>query len=68
MSEKKFKELDHCEKHDRYYHWKAGCVYCKRDREPKRIKKLDKVIAEMQESGMLPKVGKNVVKNSNTNN
>ena len=65
MSEKQFKGLDHCSKHDNYYHWKAGCEYCKKEKKP--MKKLDRVFKEMQENGMIPKVS-NVSKNSDTNN
>jgi len=65
MSKKTFKNLDHCSKHDKYYHWKAGCEPCKKERRPKQMKKLDEVFKQMEEDGIIPKVS-DVVKNTDS--
>ena len=60
--EKKFKNLDYCEKHKKHYHWYYGCGDCKRERN--KPKKLDEVLKKMEEEGLIPKVGRNVDKDS----
>ena len=51
---KKFKNLDWCEAHNDYYHWKYGCNLCKRSKA-NNTKPIDQVLKEMEQEGLIPK-------------
>ena len=61
-----FKGLPICEKHEITYRWEEKCCrICKKQKKP-GLKKIDEVLKEMEEKGLIPK-GLND-KNSNNNN
>ena len=53
MTRKKFKNLDHCEKHNQYYHWSYGCSHCKKEKA-KNMKSIDEVMKKMEDDGLIP--------------
>jgi len=59
-----FKGFNICDKHGNTYHWRDGCKKCQKERP---MKKLDEVLKQMQEDGLIPKVDGDG-KNNNDNN
>jgi hypothetical protein len=63
---KTFKGFPICEKHGITYHWKDRCCrICRKEKRP--MKKLDAVLKQMEDDGLIPKV-KNNDKNDNNSN
>jgi len=63
---KTFKGFPVCEKHGITYRWEDRCCkICKKEKKP--MKKLDEVLKQMEDDGLIPKVKNDDKKGVNNN-
>ena len=55
IKKKKFKGLDWCKKHKKYYHWYYKCEECKKENKSKDMKSIEQILKEMEKDNLIPK-------------